>query len=49
MFQAMKYFGVPSRMCLFEGENHNLFAQWQAPRHRIRRLREIAAWIDRYC
>ena len=48
MFQAMKYFGVPSRMCLFEGENHNLSRNGK-PRHRIRRLREIAAWIDRYC
>ena len=47
MFQAMKYFGVPSRMCLFEGEDHEL-SRTGKPRHRIRRLREIAAWIDRY-
>ena len=47
MFQAMKYFGVPSRMCLFEGENHELSRSGK-PRHRIRRLKEIAAWIDKY-
>ena len=47
MFQAMKYFGVPSRMCLFEGENHELSRSGK-PRHRIRRLKEIADWLDRY-
>ncbi|MBR0026769.1 MAG: S9 family peptidase [Clostridia bacterium] len=47
MFQAMKYFGVPSRMCLFEGENHELSRSGK-PRHRIRRLKEIANWIDKY-
>ncbi|MBE6971229.1 MAG: S9 family peptidase [Ruminococcaceae bacterium] len=47
MFQAMKYFGVPSRMCLFEGENHELSRSGK-PRHRIRRLKEITAWIDKY-
>ena len=48
MFQAMKWFGVPARMCLFEGENHELSRSGK-PRHRIRRLQEIADWLDRYC
>lgn len=47
MFTAMKYFGVPSRMCLFEGENHSLSRSGK-PRHRLRRLSEIIGWFDRY-
>jgi len=47
MFTAMKYFGVPTRMCLFEGENHSLSRSGK-PRHRIRRLEEIMNWFERY-
>lgn len=47
MFTAMKYFGVPTRMCLFEGENHSLSRSGK-PRHRVRRLEEIINWFDRY-
>ena len=47
MFTAMKYFGVPSRMCLFEGENHELSRSGK-PTHRMRRLREIAGWFEKY-
>ena len=47
MFQAMKYFGVPTRMCLFEGENHELSRSGK-PRHRVRRLRELTNWIGKY-
>ena len=47
MFTAMKYFGVPSRMVLFEGENHSLSRSGK-PRHRIRRLEEILGWFARY-
>ena len=47
MFSAMKYFGVPSRMCLFEGENHSLSRSGK-PRHRVRRLTEIMNWFDKY-
>ena len=47
MFSAMKYFGVPARMCLFEGENHSLSRSGK-PRHRLRRLEEIVGWFDRY-
>ena len=47
MFTAMKYFGVPSRMCLFEGENHNLSRSGK-PKHRMRRLKEIVGWFEKY-
>ena len=47
MFTAMKYFGVPSRMCLFEEENHELSRSGK-PKHRMRRLREIADWFEKY-
>jgi len=47
MFAAMKYFGVPSRMCVFEGENHSL-SRTGKPRHRIRRLTEIMNWFEKY-
>lgn len=47
MFAAMKHFGVPSRMCVFEGENHSLSRSGK-PRHRLRRLDEIIGWFDRY-
>lgn len=47
MFTAMKYFGVPSRMVVFEGENHSLSRSGK-PRHRLRRLEEIFAWFARY-
>ena len=48
MFAAMKYFGVPSRMCLFEGENHSL-SRTGKPRHRARRLKEMLDWFEKYC
>ena len=47
MFAAMKYFGVPARMCLFEGENHSLSRSGK-PRHRLRRLKEICDWFEKY-
>ena len=47
MFTAMKYFGVPSRMCLFEGENHDLSRSGK-PKHRLRRLKEIVGWFEKY-
>ena len=47
MFAAMKYFGVPARMCLFEGENHSLSRSGK-PRHRLRRLSEMMNWFDKY-
>ena len=47
MFTAMKRFGVPARMVLFEGENHSLSRSGK-PRHRIRRLEEIFNWFGKY-
>ncbi len=47
MFAALKYFGVPSRAFLFEGENHELSRSGK-PLHRIRRLEEMLGWFDRY-
>ncbi|MBR1561413.1 MAG: S9 family peptidase [Clostridia bacterium] len=47
MFTAMKRFGVPARMCLFEGENHSLSRSGK-PRHRVRRLEEIFGWFEKY-
>lgn len=40
MFTAVKFYGVPARMCLFEGENHGLSRNGK-PLHRMRRLKEI--------
>ncbi len=47
MFYALRYFGVPTRMCLFKGENHELSRSGK-PIHRVRRLREITQWMDKY-
>ena len=47
MFTAMKHFGVPSRMVIFEEENHGLSRNGK-PKHRIRRLKEMTDWFDKY-
>ncbi len=47
MLQALLMHGVPARMCLFHGENHELSRSGK-PRHRIRRLREITKWFDQW-
>lgn len=47
MFTALKYFGVDSRLCMFRGENHELSRSGK-PTHRIRRLKEITDWFDKY-
>ena len=47
MFIAMKYFGVPSKMVLFEGENHMLSYSGR-PKQRQLRLKELQAWFDQY-
>lgn len=47
MFSALKYFGVESRLCLFRGESHELSRSGK-PKHRIRRLKEITDWFDKY-
>ncbi|MCF0151153.1 MAG: S9 family peptidase [Firmicutes bacterium] len=47
MFAAMKHFGVPSRMVLFEGETHNLIRIGR-PKHKVRMFKEMMDWFDRY-
>ncbi len=47
MLQALLLHGVPARMCLFKGENHELSRSGK-PRHRVRRIREMTEWFDRY-
>ncbi len=39
--------GIPARMCIFKGENHELSRSGR-PKGRLRRLREITAWIEKY-
>lgn len=47
MLSALLMHGVPARMCLFHGENHELSRSGK-PKHRVRRIREITAWFDKY-
>ncbi|MBQ1908150.1 MAG: prolyl oligopeptidase family serine peptidase, partial [Firmicutes bacterium] len=47
MLQALLLHGVPARMCLFHGENHELSRSGK-PKHRVRRIGEITEWFDRW-
>ncbi|HZJ99116.1 MAG TPA: prolyl oligopeptidase family serine peptidase, partial [Tissierellaceae bacterium] len=47
MFTSLKYHGVESRLCVFKGENHELSRSGK-PKSRIRRLKEMSDWFDRY-
>lgn len=47
MYYALQYVGVPSRMVVFENENHELSRSGK-PQNRIKRLEEIKGWFDRY-
>ncbi len=47
MFTALKERGVPARLCLFHGENHELSRSGK-PLHRARRLTEITEWFRKY-
>lgn len=47
MFTALQLHGVPSRMVVFKGENHELSRSGR-PLARIRRLAEIADWYARW-
>ena len=47
MFSALVDRGVPARLCLFHGENHELSRSGK-PLHRLRRLTEITDWFDKY-
>ncbi|MCH3904228.1 MAG: S9 family peptidase [Lactobacillus sp.] len=47
MLHALLWYGVPARMCVFHGENHELSRSGK-PAHRIRRLQEIINWFNQY-
>ena len=44
MMQALAGRGVETRMCIFNGENHELSRSGK-PKHRVRRLKEITEWF----
>ncbi|MBQ9565770.1 MAG: S9 family peptidase [Synergistaceae bacterium] len=45
MFAALKANGVEARLCVFEGENHELSRSGK-PKNRLARLRVIAEWFE---
>ncbi|MDL2219624.1 S9 family peptidase [Ruminococcaceae bacterium OttesenSCG-928-O06] len=47
MYGALQDFGVPTRLCIFAGENHELSRSGK-PKNRLRRLQEITGWFQRY-
>ena len=47
MFTALKYHDVDSRLCMFKGENHEL-SRGGKPEHRVRRLKEMVDWFNKY-
>ena len=47
-YTALKEQGIPSRMVVFKGENHELSRSGK-PKHRLRRLTEISDWFEKYC
>ena len=44
-YSALQAKGVETRMVIFKGENHEL-SRSGSPRQRLRRLREITAWLE---
>lgn len=47
MYTALLEHGVPARLCMFHGENHELSRSGK-PKHRVRRLTEITDWFEKY-
>ena len=47
MFTALKFHNVDARLCLFEGENHEL-SRSGVPENRISRLLEMQEWFAKY-
>ncbi|MCR0262580.1 S9 family peptidase [[Clostridium] innocuum] len=45
MYSALCEHGVETRLCMFRGENHELSRSGK-PKHRVKRLEEITAWMD---
>ncbi len=48
MYSALRQHGVECRACIFHGENHELSRSGK-PAQRLRRLKEITAWMNRFC
>lgn len=46
-YTALRCRGVDTKMVLFKGENHELSRSGK-PKHRLKRLQEITAWIEKY-
>ncbi len=47
LYTALVDKGVETRFVLFHGENHEL-SRGGKPKHRVRRLEEITAWMEKY-
>ena len=47
LYTVLAQHGVPTRMCVFHGENHELSRSGK-PKHRIRRLTEMNKWFEKY-
>lgn len=47
MYTSLVEHGVPARLCMFHGENHELSRSGK-PKHRVRRLEEITNWFETY-
>ncbi|WP_294561157.1 S9 family peptidase [uncultured Traorella sp.] len=47
LYTAMVDLGIEARFVLFHGENHELSRSGK-PKHRVRRLEEITAWMEKY-
>lgn len=47
MYSALKYFGVDSKLCLFEEESHSLEVKGK-PLNKIKRFDEIIKWVNKY-
>ena len=47
MYAALKLHGCPAKLCLFEGENHELSRSGR-PKQRLQRLVEMKDWFDRW-
>lgn len=47
MFQSMKLQGVPTKLVVFHGANHDLSRDGR-PDQRMKRLTEMVAWFNKY-
>ena len=47
MYRSLLNNKVPTRICFFKGENHELSRSGK-PKHRMRRLKEMTEWLYKY-